>query len=125
MVSSDQHLPTARAGASPCGAGNRRQSGAGICRAIMGNNPVRKAEGLPMLRPVRTARVTTKRELDAALATADQVTIEGDDDLLSYAMNKAAGNPENQVAIEFEDRHPAAVGEVPWPLIKATVTIAL
>jgi hypothetical protein len=53
-----------------------------------------------MLRPVRTVRVTTKEELDAALATADQITVEGDDELLSYAANKAAGDPANRVAIE-------------------------
>ena len=46
-----------------------------------------------MLRPVRTVRVTTKEELDAALATAaDQVIVEGDDDLLTYAVNTAAEN---------------------------------
>lgn len=54
-----------------------------------------------MLRPVRTARVTSKEELDAALATADQITVEGDDELLSYAVNKAAGDPENRVSVEI------------------------
>jgi cobalamin biosynthesis Mg chelatase CobN len=53
-----------------------------------------------MLRPVRTVFVTTKEELDAALATADQITVEGDDELLSYAVNQAAGDPENHVAVE-------------------------
>jgi hypothetical protein len=54
-----------------------------------------------MLRPVKTASVTTKEELDVALATADQITVEGDDELLSYAVNKAAGNPENRVAVQL------------------------
>jgi hypothetical protein len=53
-----------------------------------------------MLRPVRSVRVTTKEELDAALATADQVVVEGDDELLSYAVNKASGDSENQVSVE-------------------------
>jgi hypothetical protein len=45
-----------------------------------------------MLRPVRTVRVTSKEELDAALASADQITVEGDDELLTYAVNRAAGD---------------------------------
>jgi hypothetical protein len=53
-----------------------------------------------MLRPVRTARATTKEEVDAALATADQITVEGDDELLSYAINKAAVDPENRVTVD-------------------------
>jgi hypothetical protein len=35
-----------------------------------------------MLRPARTVRVTTKEEVEVALATADQITVEGDDELL-------------------------------------------
>ncbi len=59
-----------------------------------------------MLRPVRTVRVTTKEELDAALPTADQITIEGDDELLTYAVNKAVkDDPETRVAIEVQGRH--------------------
>jgi hypothetical protein len=59
-----------------------------------------------MLRPVRTVRVTSKEELDAALATtADQITVEGDDELLSYAINKAAGDPENRVAVDSPEFH--------------------
>jgi CspA family cold shock protein len=55
-----------------------------------------------MLRPVRTVRATTKDEVDAALATADQVVVEGDDELLSYAANKASGDgSENQITIEM------------------------
>jgi len=60
-----------------------------------------------MLTPVRTVRATTREEIDAALATADQVTVEGDDELLTYAVNKASSDPDNQVAIELEDRRPA------------------
>jgi hypothetical protein len=56
-----------------------------------------------MLRPVRTVRVTSKEELDAALAMmADQIT---DDELLSYAINKAAGDPENRVTIDSPEFH--------------------
>ena len=42
-----------------------------------------------MVRPTRTVRVTSKEEVDAALATADQVVVEGDDELLTYAINTA------------------------------------
>ena len=41
-------------------------------------------------RPMRIVRVATKEEFDAALATADQVIVEGDDQLLSYAATKAS-----------------------------------
>jgi len=34
--------------------------------------------------------VTTRQQLDTALATADQITVEGDDVLLSYAVSKAS-----------------------------------
>jgi hypothetical protein len=56
-----------------------------------------------MLRPVKTVRATTKEEVDAALATADQVTVEGDDELLTYAVNRAAGDPTNRVALELSE----------------------
>lgn len=39
-----------------------------------------------------------KEDLDAA--SADRITVEGDDELLSYAVNKAAEDPENQVRVE-------------------------
>jgi hypothetical protein len=39
---------------------------------------------MSMLRPARTVRVTTKEETDATFATADQITVEGDDKLLTY-----------------------------------------
>jgi hypothetical protein len=58
---------------------------------------------LPMLRPVRTVTVTSKEELDAALASADQITVEGDDELLTYAVNEAAGDPGNRVVVETEE----------------------
>jgi cold shock protein len=61
-----------------------------------------------MLRPVKAVRVTTKEALDAALATADQITVDGDDELLSYAVNKAAGDPENRVAVQLDP--PAELG---------------
>jgi hypothetical protein len=41
-------------------------------------------------RPARVVRVTSKEELDSALASADQLIVEGDDRLLSYAVTKAA-----------------------------------
>jgi hypothetical protein len=54
-----------------------------------------------MLHPLRTVLATTKEQLDAALATADQITVEGDDELLSYAVNKASNDPENRVSVEI------------------------
>jgi len=53
-----------------------------------------------MLRPVRTVLATTKEEVDAALATADQITVEGGDELLSYAVDKAAEDPENRITFK-------------------------
>jgi hypothetical protein len=41
--------------------------------------------------------VRTKEDFDAALAMADQIIMEGNDALLSYAINKAAADPENRV----------------------------
>jgi hypothetical protein len=56
-----------------------------------------------MRRPARTVRVRTKEELDAAFATADQIVVDGDDSLLSYAVSKASNDPENnQVSVDFE-----------------------
>jgi hypothetical protein len=65
-----------------------------------------------MLRPVRTVRVTTKAELDAALGSgsADQVIVEGDDRLLSYAASKASSDPDNNVSVEIGE-HSVAVGQ--------------
>jgi hypothetical protein len=57
-----------------------------------------------LFRPPRIIRVTTEEELDSALASADQVIVEGDDRLLSYAATKASGDPENHVAVEVGGR---------------------
>jgi hypothetical protein len=35
------------------------------------------------------------------LPRPDQITVEGDDELLSYAVNKAAGEPDNLLTIEL------------------------
>jgi hypothetical protein len=73
-----------------------------------------------MLRPVRTVRATTKEEVDAALAAADQITVEGDDELLTYAVNKAAGDSENRITLDLEaDGPPAAEQEVERVVIAA------
>lgn len=54
-----------------------------------------------LFRPTRVVRVTSKEDFDAALASADQVIVEGDDRLLSYAAAKASNDPElSSVAIE-------------------------
>jgi hypothetical protein len=53
-----------------------------------------------MLRPVRTRHATTKEEVDIALASADQVIVEGDDELLSYAINKASAEPDLMVCLK-------------------------
>jgi hypothetical protein len=47
-----------------------------------------------LFRPKRVVRVTSKEELDSALASADQVIVEGDDRLLSYAAAKASHDPQ-------------------------------
>ncbi len=57
-----------------------------------------------LFRPARVIRVTTEQELDSALATADQVIVEGDDRLLSYAATRASGDPKNSVAVEVGGR---------------------
>jgi hypothetical protein len=51
--------------------------------------------------PQRIVHATTEQEIDAALETADQVIVEGDDRLLSYAVNKAAADPETKIKIEI------------------------
>jgi hypothetical protein len=56
-------------------------------------------------RPARVVRVTSKEELDSALASADQVIVEGDDRLLSYAVTKAARDaPLSNVDIQMRGR---------------------
>jgi hypothetical protein len=60
--------------------------------------------GQTMFRPLLTALVTSKQELDAALDTADQITVEGDDELLSYAVSKAANDPGNRVSVEIGEQ---------------------
>ncbi len=55
-------------------------------------------------RAVRTVRVTTRQELDAALDSADQVVVEGDDQLLSYAVARASNDPQNRIAIEVQEQ---------------------
>jgi hypothetical protein len=61
------------------------------------NSQVAEQRVMAMGPPERTVRVTTKEELDAALTTADQITVEGDDELLSYAVYRASRDPANQV----------------------------
>ena len=57
-----------------------------------------------LFRPTRTVRVTTEQELDSALASADQVIVEGNDKLLSYAAAKALRDPDNHIALEVGQR---------------------
>jgi hypothetical protein len=47
-----------------------------------------------LFRPTRVIHVTSKDELDSALLSADQVIVEGDDQLLSYAAARASHDPE-------------------------------
>ena len=51
-------------------------------------------------RPSRVVTVTTQEELDSAFASADELIVEGDDALLSYAATKASGDPGSQVEIQ-------------------------
>ena len=56
-------------------------------------------------RPTRVVGVTNKEELDSALLSADQVIVEGDDQLLSYAAAKASQDPKHsRVDIEIAGR---------------------
>ncbi len=56
-------------------------------------------------RPTRVVHVTSKDELDAALLSADQVIVEGSDQLLSYAVAKASHDPElARVDVQIGDR---------------------
>jgi hypothetical protein len=57
-----------------------------------------------LLQPARIVRVTSEQEFDSALGSADQVIVEGDDKLLSYAVSKASNDPQNRIAIEVGDR---------------------
>jgi hypothetical protein len=57
-----------------------------------------------LFRQTRVARVTTEQELDSALTSADQVIVEGDDRLLSYAATKASRDPGNRVDVEVAGR---------------------
>jgi hypothetical protein len=50
--------------------------------------------------PKRVVHATTEQEIDAALATADQVIVQGDDQLLSYAVGKASADPQNKITVE-------------------------
>jgi hypothetical protein len=53
----------------------------------------------------RIVRATTEQEIDSALAwSADQVIVEGDDRLLSYAVAKASKNPEHEIDIQIEKK---------------------
>jgi hypothetical protein len=51
-------------------------------------------------RPSRVVTVTTQEELDSAFGSADELIVEGDDALLSYAANKASRDPGSTVAVE-------------------------
>jgi hypothetical protein len=52
------------------------------------------------IRPSRVVTVTTQEELDSAFDSADEMIVEGDDALLSYAATKASGDSGNTVAVE-------------------------
>src|SRR5580765_5453748 len=52
----------------------------------------------------RVTRVTTKKQLEVALdSSADKVIVEGDDELLSYAVSRAGSDPENEIEIQIDD----------------------
>jgi hypothetical protein len=52
------------------------------------------------IRPSRVVTVTTQEELDSAFDSADEMIVEGDDALLSYAATKASGDSGNTVVVE-------------------------
>jgi hypothetical protein len=53
-----------------------------------------------LFQPKRIIHATTEQEIDAALESADQVIVEGDDRLLSYALGKASVDPQNKITVE-------------------------
>jgi hypothetical protein len=56
-----------------------------------------------LFQPATTIRVTTKAELDAALKTADKVIVDGDDQLLTYAVAQASGDPRNDIEVQMNE----------------------
>lgn len=65
-------------------------------------------------RRMRAVHVTTREDLDSALNSADQVIVEGDDRLLSYAASRAARDPEpSEIEIEIAGR-PAPTEDKPF-----------
>jgi len=79
-------------------------------------------------RPSRVVTVTTQEELDSAFGSADELIVEGDDALLSYAANKASGDPGSTVAVETGAAGISVAAEVPfrrrrWPLLLALAAI--
>jgi hypothetical protein len=44
------------------------------------------------------------QELDSALGTADEVIVDGDEQLLSYAVTKASGDPQNEIVVATSDQ---------------------
>jgi hypothetical protein len=50
-------------------------------------------------RPRRIVRVTTEKELDSKLQSADQVIVEGNDRLLSYAIAEASKYPQTEFSV--------------------------
>jgi hypothetical protein len=55
-----------------------------------------------LLRRGRIVRVRTEQEFDSALGSSDQVIVEGDDRLLSYAVAKASDDAQNRIDVEVE-----------------------
>src|SRR5271168_3032322 len=76
-------------------------------------------------RPSRVVTVTTQQELDSAFGSADELIVEGDDALLSYAATKASGDPDSTVAVEL-GHETLAVGAPPKRRgVMAGVAVAL
>jgi hypothetical protein len=55
------------------------------------------------LHPTRIVRVTNEKELEAALGSADQATI---DRLLSYAIARASNDPARRIPVELGSDNP-------------------
>jgi hypothetical protein len=60
-----------------------------------------------LLRPTRIVRATTEQELDSALGSADQVIVEGDGRLLSYAVARASSDPQNRIDVKIGGQYAA------------------
>ena len=82
-----------------------------------------------MLRPMRTVRVTSYQDLPAALATADQIVVEGDDELLSWVVNHVDRRPVEELHLSWSLNVTDSLDHIPRKTVRtvmaATALVAL